>query len=168
MSGWWFDRAHNLFDKMPYDIPGRGWSHGGDCLRCPCVDGANPSFFVELFQYSRQYKQVEEHAPGVGMANSRLKGQFPSNSYGVVVFRGLKLRLEGRLLGAMRTLHLSTSLTIVLCFSRLWVNLVYSFELTDYRFKKVENWARLSLVCRVTCSCAHPGSSSVGVFILLS
>jgi putative beta-1,4-xylosyltransferase IRX10 len=39
--------------------------------------------------------------PGVGMANSRLKGQFPSNSYGVVVFRGLKLRLEGRLLGAM-------------------------------------------------------------------
>jgi hypothetical protein len=112
--------------------------------------------------------RLKNMLPGVGMANSRLKGQFPSNSYGVVVFRGLKLRLEGRLLGAMRTLHLSTSLTIVLCFSRLWVNLVYSFELTDYRFKKVENWARLSLVCRVTCSCAHPGSSSVGVFILLS
>jgi hypothetical protein len=55
MPGWWFDRSRNLFDKMPCDIPGSG---------CPCVDGANPSFFVELFKYSRQYKQVEEHAPG--------------------------------------------------------------------------------------------------------
>jgi hypothetical protein len=30
MSGWWFDRSRNLFDKMPCDIPGSG---------CPCVDG---------------------------------------------------------------------------------------------------------------------------------